>query len=140
MRYPLSNFVSYDSLSLIHKSFVLSISSVPILQYWNKVLNDPKCEGAMVKEMKVLKKKLRLRELVTLPSEKKFISYKWVFTIKHKTDSSIKRYKARLVAKDFTQTYGAVNYQETFAPAAKMNTIHILLSCADNLDWELATV
>nr|XP_016434943.1 PREDICTED: protein fluG-like [Nicotiana tabacum] len=36
----------------------------------------------------------------------------------------------------FTQTYG-VDYQETFAPVAKMNTIKILLSCAANLDSDL---
>ena len=56
--------------------------------------------------------------------------------MKHKADDSIERYKARLVAKGFTQTYG-VDYQEIFAPVAKMNTIRILLSCAANLDWEL---
>jgi hypothetical protein len=56
--------------------------------------------------------------------------------VKHKADSSIDRYKARLLAKWFTQTYG-VDYQESFAPVTKMNTIKILLSCAANLDWEL---
>ncbi|GMP39503.1 hypothetical protein CsSME_00010313 [Camellia sinensis var. sinensis] len=36
----------------------------------------------------------------------------------------------------FTQTYG-VDYQETFAPVAKMNSIRVLLSLASNLDWPL---
>ena len=30
-----------------------------------------------------------------------------------------------------------MDYQETFAPVAKMNTARIMLSCAANLDWEL---
>lgn len=64
------------------------------------------------------------------------IGYKWVFTVKHKADRSIKRYKAKLVAKEYTQTYG-VYYQETFARIAKMNTIKILLSYTANLDWDL---
>lgn len=59
-----------------------------------------------------------------------------MFTIKCKADGRIERYKARLVAKGFTQTYG-IDYQETFAPVAKINSIRILLSLAVNSDWPL---
>ena len=39
-------------------------------------------------------------------------------------------------AKGFTQTYG-VDYEGTFAPIAKMNSVRILLSLAANLNWLL---
>ncbi|RVW75443.1 Retrovirus-related Pol polyprotein from transposon RE1 [Vitis vinifera] len=51
-------------------------------------------------------------------------------------DGMLERYKATLVAKGYKQTYG-VDYQETFAPVAKMNTIHILLSLVANFGWSL---
>ena len=57
-------------------------------------------------------------------------------TVKVRPNGLIERYKSRLVAKGFTQTYG-IDYTETFALFAKLNTIRILLSLTTNLDWPL---
>lgn len=64
------------------------------------------------------------------------VGCKWVFIVKHKVDSSVERYNARLVAKGFTQTYG-IDYEGAFAPMVMMNSIRVLLSLAENLDWPL---
>ena len=59
-----------------------------------------------------------------------------MFVVKYKLDRSIYRYKARLVAKEFTQTY-KIDYQETFTLVTKLNTVRILLSLAVNLYWHI---
>lgn len=58
------------------------------------------------------------------------------FSLKYNSDGTLNRYKARLVAKGYTQSYG-IDYLETFAPVAKLNTIRIIFSIAVNLDWKL---
>jgi hypothetical protein len=65
--------------------------------------------------------------LVPLPKGRKPISCKWVFKIKHGVDGEIEFYKAKFMAKSFTQTFG-VNYNETFAPIAKFVSIHCILA------------
>ena len=64
------------------------------------------------------------------------VGCKWVFMVKCRADRSIERYKVRFVAKGYKQTYG-INYQETFAPIAKINTVQVLLALAVNLEWPL---
>lgn len=70
--------------------------------------------------MKALEK-TGMWELVDQPINKKITRCKCVITEKYKEYGTVDEYKARLVTKGFTQTYG-VDYIETFAPIAKLNT------------------
>lgn len=61
---------------------------------------------------------------------------KWVFSLKQNANGSAERFKTRLVAKGYTHPY-EIDFQETFAPISKLNTMKILISIAANLDWKL---
>jgi hypothetical protein len=56
--------------------------------------------------------------------------------VKQTPEGKVERYKARLVARGYSQTYG-IDYDETFAPVAKMSTVKTLISCAANFGWSL---
>ncbi|XP_070678596.1 uncharacterized protein [Malus domestica] len=75
-------------------------------------------------------------DLMPKPRDVKSISCKWVYKIKRRLDGSIERYKARLVARGFSQQYG-LDYDETFSPVAKLTTVRVLLALAANKDWNL---
>ena len=74
--------------------------------------------------------------LTSLPSNRKPISSKWIFKIKTKADGTFDKYKARLVARGFTQIQG-IDYTETFSPVVKLNSIKVLLALAAQHDLEI---
>ena len=73
---------------------------------------------------------------VPRPQGKNIIGSKWVFRIKRKSDGSIDKYKARLVARGFTQIYG-VDYFDTYSPVAKMASFRAILAIAARHDWDI---
>ena len=75
-------------------------------------------------------------DLVTLPLGKSVIGCKWIYKIKTRSDGSIERYKACLVAKGFTQEYG-IDYEETIAPISRISSVRALLVVAVASRWDL---
>jgi len=68
-------------------------------------------------------------DLVSPPKRAVVVSYRWVYTLKYRSDGSVDRYKARLVVKGYTQTYG-VDYFETFSSClSELHTDSILCGC-----------
>jgi hypothetical protein len=65
------------------------------------------------------------------------ITCKWVYKVKTRSDGSLKRYKARLVARGFYHEQGR-DYDETFAHVAHMTTIHTLLIVSSVQEWSIS--
>ena len=130
--YPMSKFVSYNNLSSVFYAFTSQLSCVEIPKNVQDALQVLEWRNVVLEEMRTLEKN-KSWEIEDLPRGKTTVGYKWVFTTKYMLDGTLKRYKARPVAKGFTQTYG-IDYLETFAPLAKLNTVRILLSLAITLD------
>ena len=75
-------------------------------------------------------------DLVDLPAGKSAIGCKWVYKIKTRSDGTVDHYKAHLVAKGFTQEYG-IDYEETFAPVARLSSVHTLIAVSASKHWPL---
>ncbi len=59
-----------------------------------------------------------------------------MYKIKHNVDGSMSKYKTRLVAKGYAQTYG-IDYEETYSPIAKMTTVRAIIAMATAKGWSL---
>ena len=75
-------------------------------------------------------------DLVDHPTKRKVIGTKWVYKAKYKSDGNLEKYKAKLVAQGFAQKEG-YDFQETFAPAARMTTIRQVLALAAEEGWPM---
>ncbi len=72
---------------------------------------------------------LKTFEVVDRPIDKKPITSRYVFKIKTDEKGAISKFKTRLVARGFTQTYGQ-DYFEVFSPTLRMDSIRFLISTA----------
>jgi hypothetical protein len=73
-------------------------------------------------------------ELVPRPNNKNVIGTKWVFKNKLNEYGQVTRNKARFVCKGYAQVEG-IDFEETFAPVARMEAICFVLSyaCSKNI-------
>ena len=77
--------------------------------------------------------------LVSPKDADNLVDGKWVYKTKLNSDGTVERYKARWVARGFTQKYG-IDYEESFSPTVRGSTTRFLTSLATQLDLDLKSV
>ncbi|KAF5378035.1 hypothetical protein D9757_011525 [Collybiopsis confluens] len=119
----------FDTVAFAFPSFQQSSVTEPLTVDEARSRPDwPKWKEAMDAEIEQLNK-LNTYKLTQCPPDRVPIANKWVYRVKRDADGKIIRYKARLVAKGFSQIPG-IDFDETFAPVVRMETVRLLISIA----------
>ncbi len=113
------------------------------------LLDEPSVKEAMTREDWLLFKQAMDVEIeamkrtgtfgdgpMPMPIRHNIVGSKWALRIKCKANGEIDKYKARLVARGFTQVQG-VDYFETFSPTAKLSSLQTILSIATHYNWDI---
>ncbi|KAJ0515275.1 putative RNA-directed DNA polymerase [Helianthus annuus] len=100
---------------------------------YDEAAKDQCWRKAMEQELDSINRN-RTWRLVNLPAGQKAIGLKWVFKLKKDPNGTITKHKARLVAKGYVQKKG-VDFDEAFAPVARLETVRLLLAMAAKERW-----
>ncbi|XP_014492679.1 uncharacterized protein LOC106755095 [Vigna radiata var. radiata] len=90
---------------------------------------------AIKEEIKMIEKN-NIGELINCPHGKDIIEVKWIYKNRLIPNGTIQKQKARLVAKDYSQQPG-IDYNESFAPVARLDTIKVLIALAAQKGWSI---
>ena len=91
---------------------------------------------AMTKEYQSIMKN-GVWDIVPKLEGKSVVSSKWIYKIKHTLDRSIEKYKARFVARGFSQKEGIDYEAKTFAPLAQYTSIRAIMALESMMKWDL---
>ena len=75
-------------------------------------------------------------EVVPRPTEKSVVGSRWIFKVNHAIDISKEKYKARILAKGYSQVEG-IDYEETFSPVARYSSIKSILALVAHMGWKI---
>jgi hypothetical protein len=118
--------VEYSGLCLVAAEEPASVEEAMTEKCWRE---------AMQAEMQSIEQN-RTWDVSDLPPKQKAIGLKWVFKVKKDPDGKIVKHKARLVAKGYAQVQG-VDFDEVFAPVARIEIVRVLLALAAQGGWEV---
>jgi len=75
-------------------------------------------------------------EVLPRLADKLVVGSRWLYKVKHATDSNIKKHKAKFLAKGYSQVEG-IDYEETFSPVARYSSIKSILALSAQMRWKI---
>jgi len=135
---PWYSVSSYGPQAWTERASLAHIETMPDLKTYAKVMKCPDTDlwDAACKVKKKSFEIMDIYDMVPRPKNRKILGSKWVLRIKRGPDGAVQKYKAHVVAQGFTQIEG-VDYDKTFAPVAKLASLHTILAMAMELNWEI---
>ena len=129
------NDVSIKGMMLLSEAYQICNIVVCEPTDYEEAMNNQNQMIAMKEELSMIEKN-KTWILVERPRNRKVIRVKWVYRTKPNVDGSINKNKARLVVKGYNQIFG-MDYQDMFAPIARLDNIRLLLDVATQKDWRV---
>jgi hypothetical protein len=96
--------------------------------------SQPVWRDAMMEYQSIMKNDVW--DIVPRPKGKCVVTSKWIYKIKHATDGSIEKHKARFLARGFSQVEG-IDYEKTFNTIARYTSIWTIIALVSTLGWRL---
>eukprot|EP00253_Pinus_taeda_P006891 PITA_06891 len=116
-------------MTLVSKCVVIEPSS------FEEVVEDHAWVDAMVEEYDSIVRNSAW-EIVPRPEGKSVVGLRWIYNVKQEADGSVEKYKARFVARGFSQIKG-IDYEETFALVARYSSIRMILALSTQMGWHI---
>nr|GEU94564.1 ribonuclease H-like domain-containing protein [Tanacetum cinerariifolium] len=133
--YGVKKYMNYTKLSRVNMCFATSLNKYVETTCLSKALSGHNWVEAMNNEIEALNMN-NTWTICDLPIGRKPIGSKWLWKIKYKASGDIERYKARIVAKGYSQREG-FDYDETFSLVIKMVIVRCLIALALVNNWHL---
>ena len=126
---------TYNAIEEVEIDEELHLMGIIEPENYTQAVKEHNWKLAMEREIDSIEKN-ETWNLVELPADKKVIGVKWIYKLKKNADGKIVKYKARPVAKGYTQKQG-IDVDELYAPVTRLETVRLLLALSAKYNWEV---